>query len=314
MMQFFQRGFPSANMVLLPGTHPILVDSGHGCDFEETLPLLKSANVNPQDLQMVVNTHYHCDHVGGNHAFMARYQIPIATHQWEAQMVNRRDRDACSAEWLDQAVEPYRVTHMLKDGDVLDTGTRQYQVIHTPGHTLGHICIYSDGELVGGDTVHADDIAWLNIFREGAGAIYRILETLERLEKLPLRVIYSGHGTANYEPHKRIQDARARYEKWIDDPHKIGWHACKRIFTYALMLFNGLSQAEIPGYLLRCPWFNDYSRFVFDTEPANFVQPLLDELIRSGAAYWQDDILLPTASFKSLPPGWLKSVPKPLNW
>lgn len=62
-LHFFERMYPSANMVLVRGDHPVLVDTGFGSDFPETERLLKDAGVPPQQLSLIVNTHYHCDHV-----------------------------------------------------------------------------------------------------------------------------------------------------------------------------------------------------------------------------------------------------------
>lgn len=313
-IQFFQRRFPSANMILLRGERPLLFDSGFGSDAQETVALLHEAGVAPGQLQSVVNSHYHCDHVGGNHHLQTQYGVPIAAHIWEATMINRRDREACSALWLDQPIEPYTVTRALADGDALHTGRREWLVLHTPGHTLGHISLYSDGVLLTGDVIHADDVAWVNPFREGASAIYRMLETLDKLAHLPLQRAYSGHGALTADPITRLDAARRRYEKWLREPQKIGWHATKRIFTYALMLTDGLTEPEIAPYLLRCPWFLDYSRHIFESEPAAFVQPFMAEILRSGAAHWDNGRLLPAAPYATLDPAWLRSVPKPGDW
>ena len=312
--RFFQRTFPSANMILVEGTRPLLIDSGFGSDIDDTVALLKRAGVDPRDLQMVANTHHHCDHVGGNHGLQTRYGVQIGAQRWEGTMVNRRDREACSAEWLVQPIQPYTVDVFLDDGDVIDTGDVQVQVIHTPGHTLGHLCYYADGVLIAGDAFHGDDVAWINVFREGGGAIYRLLESLDRLARLPLKRSYSGHGAACDQPLAAIDAARRRYDKWLDDPQKIGWHACKRIFTYALMLYDGMTETECRAYLLRAGWFLDYSRHIFDTEPVDFVAPMLDELIRSGAARWHDGKLLPNAAYDPPPPGWLDAIKPPRWW
>ncbi|MEM7351473.1 MAG: MBL fold metallo-hydrolase, partial [Acidobacteriota bacterium] len=66
-LQFFERPYPSANMVLVRGSRPCLIDTGYGSDYRETVRLLRDAGVEPERLKWVVNTHYHCDHVGGNH-------------------------------------------------------------------------------------------------------------------------------------------------------------------------------------------------------------------------------------------------------
>ena len=63
---FFERKFPSANIILIKDRLSILIDTGFGSDTEETEQLIKEAGVLPAELHLIVNTHYHSDHVGGN--------------------------------------------------------------------------------------------------------------------------------------------------------------------------------------------------------------------------------------------------------
>ncbi len=315
-LHFFQRPFPSANMVLIRGERPLLVDTGFGSEIDETERLLREAGTAPERLSLIVNTHYHSDHVGGNHRLQMRYGIPIAAHRWEAAMINSRDPEACNARWLDQPIEPYQVNRALSAGDEIEAGGVTFQVLHTPGHTLGHISLYTPAEqvLIAGDTVHADDVAWIGFFREGAGALERAMETVERLMRLPVRAAFSGHGPANEQFHQTAEAALRRYEKWLGEPEKMAWHACKRIFAYKLMLVNGMAEAEVMPYLLRCQWFLDYSRVIFGLEPEAFVQPLLDEMLRSRAAAWRDGRLVALAPHTPPPPGWLAGKVMPGEW
>ena len=64
---FFQRRYPSANCVLLHGERPVLVDPGFGSDTDALLAWLATQGTPPQTLSLIVNTHHHSDHVGGNH-------------------------------------------------------------------------------------------------------------------------------------------------------------------------------------------------------------------------------------------------------
>ena len=111
-----------------------------------------------------------------------------------------------------------------------------------------------------------------------------------------------------------IQGARQRYTKWPDEPRKAHWHDCKRIFAYALMLSDGLPEDELPGYLLACPWFANYSRHAFGVEPADFVAPLLAEMLRSRAAGWRDGRLVPLAPYHPPPHGWPPGPARPRDW
>ncbi|TQR12948.1 MBL fold metallo-hydrolase [Psychrobacillus soli] len=313
---FFERKFPSANMILIKDELPILIDTGFGSDVQDTVLLMKEAGVSPEQLHLIVNTHYHSDHVGGNFHFQEKYGLPIAAHKWEAELINARDPEACSAEWLDQPVGPYRVDRKLSDNDEIHTGSRTLQVLHTPGHTLGHISLYDPEEelLICGDLFHNNDIGWLNIFREGVSSIQRSLESLERLSMLRIGRAYSGHGPQIENPKASIDTARKRFEKWIEQPEKISWHACKRIFSFTLIMKNGLAKEEIDHYLLQCGWFQDFARYSFHVQPEEFIPILLDEMIRSGAASWHDNYLVATAPYKAPAKEWMEKNIKQRQW
>ena len=121
-LRFVERPFPSSNMVVIAGDEQVLVDTGYGSDLARTEGLLAESGIGPADLSLVVDTHHHSDHVGGNAGLQGRYGLPVAAHRWEAQMVNSRDPEACSAHWLDLPVEPYRVDVWLSEGDRIDAG------------------------------------------------------------------------------------------------------------------------------------------------------------------------------------------------
>ena len=76
---FFERKFPSANMILIKDELPILIDTGFGSDVKETEQLIKEAGVSPEELHLIVNTHYHSDHAGGNFHFQKNY--PLCHHR-----------------------------------------------------------------------------------------------------------------------------------------------------------------------------------------------------------------------------------------
>ncbi|MGM9987619.1 MAG: MBL fold metallo-hydrolase [Bacillaceae bacterium] len=313
---FFERKFPSANMILIKDQLPTLIDTGFGSNVKATEQLMKESGIAPEELHLIVNTHYHSDHVGGNFHFQKNYGVTIAAHKWDADLVNTCNSEACGAEWLDQPVEPYRVDIKLSDNDEIMTGSRLFQVLHTPGHTLGHISLYEPEEkvLICGDLFHKNDIGWLNIFREGVASIQRSLESLERLSTLPIQQAYSGHGPQIDNPQNSIDSARKRFEKWLSTPEKISWHACKRIFAYALIIKNGLREEEIPSYLLTCGWFHDFARHAFQLQPEEFVQVLIDEMIRSGAASWNNNQLIATSPYEAPQREWIEKNIKPNDW
>lgn len=315
-IQMIERSFPSANMALINGPRPILIDTGFGSDLPATERLLHDLGVPPRSLYLIANTHDHVDHVGGNHGLLQAYGIPVAAGAAEAERINSRSPDACDAEFLDQPLEPFHVSRILADGDELETGAVVLQVLATPGHTPGHLSFYAPEErvLVLGDVIHRDDVAWLNLCTAGFDPLEQMLVTLDRLAALPVAWACSGHGPRITDFPKALDAARRRYENWREQPQKVGWHACKRAFGYALMLEDGMTAERVQAYLMGAPWFVLTSRRVFDREPAAFVQPLVEEMLRAGAVRWHDSRLVPLTPYTALPPGWVRPGLRPHLW
>lgn len=313
---FIQGTFPSANIVLIKDEHPTLIDSGFGSDIESTKANLEKTGIAPSDIKRIINTHYHSDHVGGNHFFQTNHQVEITAQEWDASLINHKNPEACSAVWLDQAVEPYHVNTAVRDGDVICTGNHHFQVLHTMGHTLGHISLYEpvDQLLIGGDLFHQNDVGWLSVFREGAGAMERSLNSLDRVAALPIKKAYSGHGPAIDDPAEAIYKAKERIQKWMHHPEKSAWHACKRVFAFTLMIKNGLSETEMLPYLNSCPWYQDFAKHAFGMTPEAFLSPLIEEMLRSKAAKWEGDYLIAGAPYRAPSEAWMKKHKHPLEW
>jgi hydroxyacylglutathione hydrolase len=316
-IQMLQRTFPSANMALVTGPRPILIDTGFGSDLPETERLLHGLGVAPGSLQLIANTHAHVDHVGGNHGLQQTYGIPVAMGATDAQPINGRHPNACEAEFLDQPVEPFTVSRPLADGDELETGATVLRVLATPGHTPGHLSFYAPDErvLVLGDVIHGDDVAWLNLCVHGPDPLEQMLGTLDRLAGLRVDWACSGHGPRIADFAGALDAARRRYEGWRGKPEKIGWHACKRAFGYALMLEGGMTAERVKGYLLGAPWFTLSAARVFGREPAEFVEPLAAEMLRSGAARWEEGRLVPLTPYTPVPAEWAGRMSvRPRSW
>ncbi len=313
---FGERRFPSGNVVLARGPRPWLIDSGFGAEARATEAWLHAAGTPPEALAGVANTHYHSDHVGGNHWFQTRYGLPVAASAHDATLVNRRDPAACAAVWLDQPIEPYQVGQVLVPGDVLDTGLVRLEVVAAGGHTRGQVCFYAptDRVLIAGDALHAHDVPWINRHGEGVHALEQALATLDRLAGLGARLAVSGHGGPIADVAGAIARAQRRYTRWLQDPEALAWHAVKRIFAYALMLRGGIPEAHVAPYLLARGWFQDYSRDPFGTAPEAFVAAFLAEMVRSGAAAWRAGRLVARTPYNPLPPGWAPAATRPAAW
>ncbi|MGI4955699.1 MAG: MBL fold metallo-hydrolase [Janthinobacterium lividum] len=293
---FLQRDFPSANSVLLEGPLPVLVDTGAPGDDGAVLAWL-----NGRRPVLVVNTHWHSDHTGGNQAW-SRRGVPIAAAEAEAVIVNAGDLDACRSRWLRQQVPPYRVDQMLNPGAILNTGTASWQVVGLPGHTAAQIGLFEpvSGVLVAGDAVHESDLGWLDLDADPT-ALEGAAASLDLIAALGPRLMLSGHGPAITDVPGALQRARRRLASWREQPERIAWHACKRILGHLLFTEGGLARSDVPGTLLDAPWFRDHAVRAFGLAPGAFVPLLIEEMIRSGAAGWRGNRLVAGAGQSSEP-------------
>ncbi len=138
------RGFDSNVYVF----QDVLVDTGTGENIYYILKSIKQAGINPDDISLIVNTHNHYDHTGGN-----RYlDLKVAMHQEDAQALENGDDMATAATMFGESLGKMKVDWKLQEGDKI----HDFEVLHTPGHTRGGICLYNGETLISGDTVFAD--------------------------------------------------------------------------------------------------------------------------------------------------------------
>ncbi|WP_282755626.1 MBL fold metallo-hydrolase [Desulfuromonas thiophila] len=105
---------------------------------------------------LVVNTHGHFDHVGANACLVEASGAELALHAADLPLLRQAARQAASyGLQTPPSPEPDRLLH---NGDLIEIGDLFFEVIHTPGHSPGGICLYGEGHLFCGDTLFAGSI------------------------------------------------------------------------------------------------------------------------------------------------------------
>ncbi len=142
-------------------------------------------------LKLIVSTHGHWDHIGDNAAVAEHTDAPIAVHSLD------RDRLVDPKPlWAPFPIPPSVPAVELAEGGEIRFGGLRLQVLHTPGHTEGSVCLYhaDEGRLFSGDTLFAG--GWGRVDLPG-GSAEQMADSIARLAGLddPLHVL-PGHGPA----------------------------------------------------------------------------------------------------------------------
>src|SRR5215472_1679188 len=166
----------------------IVIDPGD--DIDDIVQILRKHNL---QVKQIVITHAHIDHVGGAMKLRAVTGAPILLNQNDYALLKMMDVQAA---WIGmKSPGKIEIDANLQPADTVGAGSLAGQVIHTPGHTEGSVCVYFPAEkmLIAGDTLFAGSIGRTDL---PGGSFEKILRSLhEKVLALPDEtVVIPGHG------------------------------------------------------------------------------------------------------------------------
>jgi len=179
------------NIVLIGGERPILVDTGTGGSNPHTLQWIQKL-APLEKVDRIILTHCHFDHTGGAAEIMRRTGARAFIHQDDTAPVRNGDGWGTLSKMFGEISEALEV-EPLAEGDLFSTGEHEFEVIHTPGHTIGSICLHEkkSGALISGDTVFVGGVGRWDL---PTGDFDSLVTSIRRLFELSPESIYPGHG------------------------------------------------------------------------------------------------------------------------
>lgn len=272
------------NAYLLPGAPLTLIDSGPKTEAAQAVLErgVRDAGSRIEDIRRIVLTHGHSDHFGNTQWVVSRSGAQVfanpsdrpkfAGDRWiidhlrthflaaglpESFLGTFTERLRAMRQFFD-AVTKFEV---LNDGDVLDANGARLRVLHCPGHSLGHICLYhDDGALIAGDLlleeISPNPIVEFDDRGSRIPTLPQYLHSLRRILLLNCDVAYPGHGGPIANPSARIRELIAHHEQRKEIIHSRLDSRGKTLLQLCQELYQGLDEinlmlalSEVVGHL-----------------------------------------------------------------
>lgn len=292
----FERGWLSSNNILFRGSESsVLVDSGYATHAEQTVDLVAGA-LRGRPLDILLNTHLHSDHCGGNSALQAAYPDAITLiPPGQAHLVSPWNPVALTYIPTGQLCPQFGFTSLLAPGGEIELANRLWQIHAAPGHDPHSIILFEPQSR----TLISADALWENGFGvvfpelEGSSAFDEVAATLDMIERLSPRTVIPGHGPVfGYRP-KVLTSARQRLNAFISNPGRHAHHAAKVLLKFKLLEQQQLRFVDFVDWAKRTSYFQQIRETFFASIPfEDWVGQLTAELEHSAVARRDGDLIL----------------------
>ena len=248
-----ERGWLSSNSVLLSNDQDcVLIDSGYVSHGAQTLALVQHA-VGNKSLGMLINTHLHSDHCGGNALFQRSYpQLKTYIGPGEAGYVQPWQADKLTHKASGQRCEPFTYDGLVHPGQTLNLVQREWVVLAAPGHDPHALMFWCEAE---GVLISADAL-WENgfgiVFPElvGEHGFEDVGKTLDAIDALNPRIVLPGHGRAFTDVRSAIERARSRLAFFCERPASHTHHALKALVKFLLLDQQRMTWVELRNWVV----------------------------------------------------------------
>jgi glyoxylase-like metal-dependent hydrolase (beta-lactamase superfamily II) len=286
-----ERGWLSSNNIVITGRdHSAVIDSGYCTHSAQTVLLVESA-LQGRPLDLLLNTHLHSDHVGGNAALQARYPaLKTLIPPGHAQYVTDWDTDKLTYKPTGQNCPQFRFDATLQTGSDVRLGDLVWQVHSAPGHDSHSVILFEpiSRVLVSADALWQRGFGVVFPELDGDDAFHEVAQTLDVIESLQPLLVIPGHGSTFTDVAEALARARQRLDGFVADPARHLQHAAKVLLKFKLLELQSVSQSELLAWAETTPYVAKLvaSQYAGHTL-TEALDALVQDLVRAGAATLQ---------------------------
>ncbi|MBT9553521.1 MAG: MBL fold metallo-hydrolase [Hydrogenophaga sp.] len=291
----FERGWLSANNALIQGEGPTaLVDSGYGSHAAQTTALVSRA-LGSQRLDLLLNTHLHSDHCGGNAALKAMFPaLETFIPPGLASAVTDWDEERLTYAPTGQHCPRFVHDGLLIPGTSLRLGTEVWHVHGAKGHDPHSIVLFQPENRL----LLSADALWQNGFGvvfpelEGQSAFDEVGETLDLIEALDPSTVVPGHGPVFQDVPEALERARSRLQQFRSNPDRHLRHAQKVLIKFRLLEWQRIEYEELFAWALNTPYLQNAMPSREPALQSQWLRQLLGELEHNGALRMDGHLVL----------------------
>lgn len=295
-LQVFERGWLSSNNILLyDDDTTVLIDSGYVTHAPQTLALVKQA-LGARPLDLLLNTHLHSDHCGGNRLLQDAYpSLETRIPPGMASEVANWDEDLLTYKSTGQNCPRFGFDGLIAPGTELTLAGEIWQVHAAPGHDPHSVILYEPLHriLISADALweHGFGIVFPEL--EGVSAFQEVATTLDLIEALNPLCVIPGHGRPFKDVSTALAFSRRKLNGYIQQPEKHALYGAKVLIKFKLLELNSVTKAEFNNWTE----LNGYLHALHHLQGSNqlfqdWVDMVLTELIKSKALQIQGELLL----------------------
>lgn len=288
-LRVLERGWLSSNSVLMTGDPrgAVLVDTGYCSHVDQTEALVAHELAEAgESLRLIVNTHLHSDHCGGNARLGQLHGCPVLIPPGQLDAVQAWDEARLSYRPTGQRCPRFKADGILQPGTVLAQAGREWEILAAPGHDPDAVMLFERGAgvLISADALweHGFGIVFPEI--EGESGFDEVEQSLDLIESLPVHLVIPGHGAVFRDVAGALAEARSRLAFFRQNPDRHARHAAKALLMFHMLELGVNSRSDLMNWLEQAPiHVAMWQQYFGAKSQRTWTEELLQELARAGA-------------------------------